>query len=174
VRRGNVDRTNIFLLLNCCSDPAGSEQMSPMSTSEDSSRRINGRYRFRAGNPLDPNGGDPAELSPSTADSSPIPDTADALIAMQQRHQSRPEKPVRTDTAKVKEVLALISSLDLSAWEDQRVALTIIRHLEDYHDSVVRDLQDSADADHPQLVAWAIDADRLMRCRNLLESVDLD
>ncbi len=148
--------------------------MSPMSTSEDSSHRISGRYRFRAGSPLDPNGGDPAELSSPSADSSPIPDTAEALIAMQQRHQTHPEKPVRTDTAKVKEVLAFISTLDLSAWEDQRVALAIVRHLEDYHDNVVRDLQESADADHPQLVAWAIDADRLLRCRLLLESVDLE
>jgi hypothetical protein len=38
----------------------------------------------------------------------------------------------------------------------------------------VEELKDDNDAQHAQIVSWAIDADRLMRCRILLENVDLD
>ena len=35
-------------------------------------------------------------------------------------------------------------------------------------------MQEDDGAKHSQIVAWAIDADRLMRSRLLLESVDLE
>ena len=49
-----------------------------------------------------------------------------------------------------------------------------MRQLEQFHDNVVEERQDDNEAKHAQIVSWAIDADRLMRCRMLLESVDLD
>jgi hypothetical protein len=68
----------------------------------------------------------------------------------------------------------LIDKLDTNAYEDQQIALALVRHLEKYHDNVVEDMQDDHEANHAQIVSWAIDADRLMRCRMLLDSVDLD
>lgn len=35
------------------------------------------------------------------------------------------------------------------------------------------ELKDDPDAKHSQIVCWAVDGDRLMRCHLLLESVDL-
>jgi hypothetical protein len=145
-----------------------------MSSPQDSSPNLNGRYRFRGGTPLDPGEISHPEMETAQELGSGVPETANALLAMQQRSAPRPEKPVKLDSPKVKQVLELISSLDTSAWEDQQIALAIIRHHEDCHDGVVKDLRDDPDADHSQIVAWTIDADRLMRCRLLLESVDMN
>ena len=49
-----------------------------------------------------------------------------------------------------------------------------MRGLESFHDDVVEELREDDDAKHSQIIAWSIDADRLMRSRILLESVDLD
>jgi len=35
-------------------------------------------------------------------------------------------------------------------------------------------MREDNDAKHSQIIAWSIDADRLMRSRMLLESIDLD
>jgi hypothetical protein len=145
-----------------------------MTSPQDSSPNLSGRYRFRGSTPLDPNEIRHPEMESAQELGSSVPDTANALLAMQQRSAPRPEKPVKPDSLKVKQVLELISSLDTSAGEDQQIALAIIRHHEDSHDGVVKDLRDDPDADHSQIVAWAIDADRLMRCRLLLENVDMD
>ncbi|CAK6695427.1 hypothetical protein [Synechococcus sp. CBW1107] len=134
------------------------------------------RYRFRAGKPIDPNEGLHPEM---TDDNQPqtvaagIPDSPQQLIAMQTKDQ-RPEKPERGQSAKVKEVLDLINKLETSAVEDQQIALELVRHLESFHDGIVEEMQDDEAAKHSQIVAWAIDADRLMRARVLLDSVDLD
>lgn len=145
-----------------------------MTSPQDSSPNRSGRYRFRGGTPLDPGEITHPEMETAQELSSSVPETANALLAMQQRSAPRPEKPVKLDSPKVKQVLELMSSLDTSAGEDRQIALAIIRHHEDCHDDVVKDLRDDADADHSQIVAWAIDADRLMRCRHLLEHVDMD
>jgi hypothetical protein len=110
--------------------------------------------------------------SPSIA----IPQSPDRLIAMQENkpEKDRPKKPERSAPEKVKQVLELINSLDTNAYEDQQIALTLVRNLEQFHDKVVDEMQDDEEASHSQIVGWAIDADRLMRCRMLLESVDLD
>ena len=86
-----------------------------------------------------------------------------------------PDKPVNGDklTAKVKDVLALLEKLNTSAAEDQEVALTILRHLETFHDDVVDDMVKSTESERSQVGVWAVDADRLMFCRRLLESIDL-
>ena len=136
------------------------------------------RYRFCNGKPVDPAEGlhpEMADLEQVPEPSCPIPTSPDALIAMQSKNSNeRPEKPVRQQSAKVKQVFDLIESLDTSSHEDQQIALMIVRHLERMHDDIVDEMRDDSDAKHSQIVAWAVDADRLMRCRNLLESVDLD
>lgn len=136
------------------------------------------RYRFCNGKPVDPAEGlhpEMADLDQVPLPSCPIPTSPDALIAMQSKSSNeRPEKPVRQQSAKVKQVVDLIESLDTSSHEDQQIALMLVRHLERMHDDIVDEMRDDSDAKHSQIVAWAVDADRLMRCRNLLESVDLD
>jgi hypothetical protein len=102
----------------------------------------------------------------------PIPDSPQQLIAMQEPR--RPEKPEPQKSAKVEQVLDLINSLGTSDGEDLQIALAIVRHLERMHDEIVAEMKDDAEAKHTQIIAWAIDADRLMRSRLLLESVDLD
>jgi len=93
---------------------------------------------------------------------------------MQNSRASRPEKPDFELSAKVKQVLELIDSLETDAHEDQQIALALISQLEKMHVEVVEDLQEDDTAKHGQIVSWAIDADRLLRCRMLLESIDLD
>jgi len=74
----------------------------------------------------------------------------------------------------VRRVLDLIEELETTAAEDQQIALSIVRQLEDYHDDIVVKMQEDTDAKHCHIVAWAVDADRLMQTRILLASVDLD
>jgi hypothetical protein len=151
----------------------------PPDPSVGDSRDASGRYRFQAGQPVDPDQGVHPELLNSAFADSPsiaIPQSPDRLIAMQENRpeKDRPKKPERSAPEKVKQVLELINSLDTNAYEDQQIALTLVRNLEQFHDNVVDEMQDDEEASHSQIVGWAIDADRLMRCRMLLESVDLD
>lgn len=137
----------------------------------------NGRYRFRSGEPLDPNAGVHPEMVNSgleAAEISGIPNSPDQLIAMQENKPQRPEKPEHTQSPKVKEVLELIENLDTTAHEDQQIAVAIVRHLERFHDEVVEDMESDVGAKHSQIAAWAVDADRLMHCRIFLESINLD
>jgi len=46
-------------------------------------------------------------------------------------------------------------------------------HHEAYHDGVVEGLRDNTDTDHSKIWAWTFDAERLMRCKLLLKSVEL-
>lgn len=152
----------------------------PLNPSADDAKGANGRYRFQAGKPVDPDDGLHPELRSSAFNDTAatpdvaIPNSPDQLIAMQENKPERPEKPERQQSAKVKEVLDLIEKLDTNAAEDQQIALTLVRRLEDFHDDVVAEMKDDDEAKHSQIVSWAVDADRLMRCRMLLESVDLD
>ncbi len=137
----------------------------------------NGRYRFRSGQPLDPDAGVHPEMVGDDAEvsvNSDIPNSPEQLIAMQDNKQVRPEKPDRSQSAKVKQVLELMEQLETSAHDDQQIALEIVRHLERFHDEVVEEMQDDTDAKHSQIAAWAVDADRLMHCRIVLESIDLE
>jgi len=145
---------------------------------------LSGRYRFCAGRPVDPSEGLHPELA-DTAQAVPlaagIPNSPQELIAMQSNDNTpdndraeRPQKPEKQKSAKVNEVLELISKLDTSSLEDQQIALSLVRGLESFHDGVVEDMREDNDAKHSQIIAWSIDADRLMRSRMLLESIDLD
>ena len=135
-------------------------QPNPQPGPQPSQGEAGHRYRFRNGKPVDPAEG----LHPEMADLEQVPEPSCPI----------PTSPVRQQSAKVKQVVDLIESLDTSAHEDQQIALMIVRHLERMHDDIVDEMRDDSDAKHSQIVAWAVDADRLMRCRNLLESVDLD
>ena len=156
---------------------------SQSSASQDHQSPRNSRYRYSRGSRLDPSEGLHPELSDAAQDVSVgagIPNTPQDLIAMQTNDNSdnersdRPEKPERQKSAKVSEVLELIDKLDTNGLEDQQIALSLVRGLESFHDGVVEELRDDDDAKHSQIIAWAVDADRLMRSRILLESVDLD
>jgi hypothetical protein len=136
-----------------------------------------GRYRFQAGKPLDPDAGVHPEMVANQAAAAAgggIPNSPQELMAMQDNRSERPEKPDRQQSPKVKQLLELLEKLETSAAEDQQIALFLVRHLESFHDGVVKDLQDDDEAKHSQIVSWAIDADRLYRARMLLESVDLE
>lgn len=157
-------------------DSGNTDSELEMTQHSDHSSSRNTRYRFRNGQPVDPNEG----LHPEMTDdalaaplSSGIPASPQQLIAMQ-THEERPEKSERIQSPKVKEVLDRIESLDTTAHEDRQIALVLLRHLEAFHDGVVEEMEGDDAARHSQIVAWAVDADRLMRARMLLESVDLD
>lgn len=147
-----------------------------MSHTPDPTNPRPSRYRFRGGRPVDLNEGlhpEMAEGNQPQAVAAGIPDSPQQLIAMQTKEQ-RPEKPERRQSPKVKEVLALIEKLETDAYEDQQIALSLVRQLESFHDGVVEEMQEDEEAKHSQIAAWAIDADRLMRARMLLDSVDLE
>lgn len=152
----------------------------PLNPSADDAMAANGRYRFQAGKPVDPDDGVHPELrssafnDPTATPAVAIPDSPEQLIAMQEKKPERHEKRSEPTRPKVSQVLELIEKLDTNAYEDQQIALALVRQLEQFHDNVVEEMQDDNEAKHAQIVSWAIDADRLMRCRMLLESVDLD
>ncbi len=152
----------------------------PLNPSADDAKATNGRYRFQAGKPVDPDDGVHPELRSSAFKDTPappavaIPDSPEQLIAMQENKPERHEKRTEPTSPKLNQVLELIEKLNTNAYEDQQIALTLVRQLEQFHDNVVAEMQDDTEAKHTQIVSWAIDADRLMRCRILLESVDLD
>ena len=144
--------------------------------SDNSSPSTRGRYRFFGGRFADPNEGvhpEMVDLDGAACGSSGIPDSPDALIAMQENKPERPEKPERIHSAKVKQVLDLMDKLETSADDDQQIALVILRQLERFHDGVVEEMREDEEAKHSQIAAWAVDADRLMHCRIFLESIDL-
>ena len=144
--------------------------------------RSSGRYRFVAGRAVDPADAAPDQGHPELAgqDSPPeagmsVPESPAQLIAMQSiAPRPRPEKPEPQCHATVKTVLELLDTLEATPAEDLAIAVRLVRRLEGYHDSVVDDLRDDDSASHNQIIAWAVDADRLLRSRLLLESIDLE
>lgn len=140
-------------------------------------RDARGRYRFQGDQPLDPDAGIHPEMASDHVAApmgSGIPASPQELIAMQEHKPERPEKPERRQSAKVQEVLDQIEQLNTNAAEDQQIALTLVRKLENFHDEVVTELKGDDSAKHSQIINWAVDADRLYRSRMLLESVDLE
>lgn len=85
-----------------------------------------------------------------------------------------PEKRTRDWTTKIKEVVAMISRLDMEPGEDMQIALWLVRKLEEFHRYVVAELKNDRDANHDLIATWATDAERLLQSGILLESVDLD
>lgn len=150
--------------------------------------KATGRYRFRDGEPVDPDEGVHPEMRADGAtarerpinqsannDAEAIPASPAQLIAMQnEASKPRPEKPERQTSANVTQVMELIDKLDTKAAEDLEIAYRLVRRLESFHDEVVDDMRDDPEASHNQLISWAIDADRLMQARILLGNVDLE
>ena len=127
-----------------------------------------GRYRFQGDKPIDPNG------DINTGSNSYVPNSPQELISMQENKPDYPEKNERQRSEKVKEIMELIDKLDTSPLDDQQIAIALISSLEQYHDDVVERMRDDSDAKHSQIASWAVDADRLMHCRYMLSSVDLE
>lgn len=75
---------------------------------------------------------------------------------------------------RVKEAKALLERLATTCEDDRWIALHLVRRLEQSHDEMVQRLTDDQASQHAQVAAWAVDADRLMLARNLLEAVSLD
>ena len=136
-----------------------------------------GRYRYRGRTPMDPDEGLHPEVQDPGVGGSSAPHTPKDLINMQasSASPSRPDKPTKNDktTLKTKQALDFLEKLELSPAEDKQVALSILRHLESYHDDEVGELIESTDSKRSQVAAWAVDADRLMLCRIFLEGVEL-
>ena len=160
-----------------------SEGPSPDHLATGGQARPSGRYRFCNGRPVDPEEGVHPEMrsdsaaanSSKPADSEAIPSSPAELIAMQDKsNHPRPEKPERQTSANVTQIMELIDKLDTKAAEDLEIAFRLVRRLESFHDEVVDDMRNDADASHNQLISWAIDADRLMQARILLGNVDLE
>ena len=126
---------------------------------------------------MDPDEGLHPEILDPGAGGSSAPHTPEDLINMQasSASPSRPDKPTRNDkiTLKTKQALESLEKLELSPAEDKQVALSILRYLESYHDDEVEELIEAADSKCSQVAAWAVDADRLMLCRIVLEGVEL-
>ena len=136
-----------------------------------------GRYRYRGRTPMDPDEGLHPEIQDPGVGGSAAPHTPEDLINMQAScaSPSRPDTPTKNDktTLKTKQALDFLEKLELSPAEDKQVALSILRHLESYHDDEVEELIESTDSKRSQVAAWAVDADRLMLCRIFLEGVEL-
>ena len=159
------------------------EQVAPEGHS-----KPNGRYRYCAGQPVDPEQGvhpemradgaaasHPQNSDPEAGPGQAVPSSPAALIAMQDNaNNSRSEKPERQTSAKVTQVMELIDKLDTKGAEDLAIAFRLVRRLEGFHDEVVDDMRTDEQASHNQLISWAIDADRLMQARILLGNVDLE
>jgi hypothetical protein len=104
-----------------------------------------------------------------------VPESPAQLIAMQNTPpKPRPEKPEPQSNPTVKAVMELLDTLVATPAEDLAIAVRLVRRLEGYHDSIVDDQRDDDSASHNQIIAWAVDADRLMCSRLLLESIDLE
>ena len=150
-----------------------------MNSAFSSSSSSNGRYRFIKGSQLDPLEIIHPEMDIQESNLvGEVPNTINELLAMQESDSSSaiPEKPDKDNkyTANVKKIFEMMHELDTSASEDHQIATALVRHLENYHDKIVDELQEDVDASHSQIASWAVDADRLMRCRILLESVSIE
>jgi hypothetical protein len=131
-----------------------------------------GRYRYQAGQPLDPfaelhpeMNGDFIQVNPST------PTTIQQLLDIQQAFASGLSQE-RFDI-KVETILSLVRKLEISMVQSRKIALTLIEMIESFHDEMVQSMIDNDESERAQIAAWAIDSDRLMRCRDLLQQIEL-
>lgn len=123
-------------------------------------------------------GSDAPLPSPGGAAHPTVPSTPGELVAMQRLLSdpliSDPPLPEQLGTqARVAQALTLLRSHALNAWESQQIALALLQQLDGYHQGVVAELHDSPESTPAQMACWAIDGDRLMHCRRLLESITL-
>lgn len=98
-----------------------------------------------------------------------VPATPAELVAMQRLRDAQQSN----GEARVEQALSQLRAEGLSVWESQQIALALLQQLEHYHQSVLAEMQDSPESTPAQVACWAIDGDRLMHCRRLLESITL-
>ncbi|MFM7675151.1 MAG: hypothetical protein ACKO5F_06120 [Synechococcus sp.] len=149
---------------------------SPPPPSEEPRRR-SGRYRLQGGRSLDPSDGvHPEMLEEGTV--LPVggatPASPRELMDLQENRPTCPAKPERTLSANVKAALNLIDSRSNTPQEDLQIVLTLVRRLEAFHMEVTEELKSDEAAAHGQIALWAVDADRMMQARLLLELVELE
>ncbi len=120
-----------------------------------------------------PPDGDGPQRSAAGPDQRLVPSTPGELVAMQQLVGERQPTPAAGGDDRVAQTLALLRSHDLNPWECQQITLALLQQLESYHQAVVAELHDTPGGTPAQVACWAIDGDRLMHCRRLLESVTL-
>ncbi len=102
-----------------------------------------------------------------------VPSTPGELVALQRFLGSGQPRDERGDRSRVAQGLALLQAQELNPWECQQIALALLLQLESYHQGVVAELHDAPQSAPAQVACWAIDGDRLMHCRRLLESITL-
>lgn len=88
---------------------------------------------------------------------------------MQRQRETQPP----SGEARVAQLLSQLQAEELSPWESQQIALALLQQLESYHRGVLGEMQNSPESAPAQVACWAIDGDRLMHCRRLLESITL-
>jgi hypothetical protein len=136
-----------------------------------SDRDANGQPESLAQVP--PPDGDGPRRSATGPDQRLVPSTPDELVAMQQRRGELQPSPPQNEQGRVAQTLAQLQALGLKPWECQQIALALLQQLDSYHQAVVAELHDSPQSTPAQVACWAIDGDRLMHCRRLLESITL-
>jgi hypothetical protein len=97
---------------------------------------------------------------------SKIPNSPNELLAMQ------PGKLEKEMTPKVKKILEFIDKLEPDAAEDIHIALILIARLEYFHSYMTKTLIEEGESKPEEVCGWAVDADRLWQCRQILESVE--
>ena len=91
---------------------------------------------------------------------------------MQRGGQSPQE--VLPSSVRVDQWLERIGALGCTPWETQQLCLALVAYLEEYHHQVLTTMEGGDQQATPaQVACWAIDGDRLMHCRRLLESLTL-
>lgn len=108
-----------------------------------------------------------------------VPRSPAELLALQRTHpqadqQERSDKPKNKPSVKAHQVQKVIQRLDLNPAEIQHVALHLLRRLENLHDDVTEKHRTNPKGSRDQLMRWAVDADRLMWARVMVENVDLE
>jgi hypothetical protein len=107
------------------------------------------------------------------SDHATIPSTPGELVAMQRLLGERRTLSQWAGEGRVEQALTLLGAEELNPWESQQIALALLQQLESYHRDVVAEMQDSPESTPAQMACWAIDGDRLMHGRRLLESITL-
>lgn len=127
----------------------------------------------------DPQAEEPLPSQDAPCESAPgpeqrtVPATPAELVALQRPSGACPPPEAQADRTRVAQGLALLRAQELNPWECQQIALALLLQLESYHQAVVAELHEAPQSTPAQVACWAIDGDRLMHCRRLLESITL-
>lgn len=118
-------------------------------------------------------GRDGSRRSTPRSEQRTVPATPAELVALQRSSGACPSLEEQAASPRVAQGLALLKAQQLNPWECQQIALALLQQLESYHQTVVAEMHDAPHSTPAQVACWAIDGDRLMHCRRLLESITL-